>query len=101
MAKANHTTNCDRTAIMAGAWAIFRTTYKYPSIKFASIGRKCFASCLRQAWAEAKDAAAVAAIPVPVKAARIVALQDTIRFASFGESWTQARHEIGAARAEL
>ena len=49
----------------------------------------------------AKEAARVAAIPAPEKAARIVALQETIRFASFGESLAQARHEIGAARAEL
>jgi hypothetical protein len=29
----------DRRAIMARAWEIFRETYKYPAIKFASIGR--------------------------------------------------------------
>jgi hypothetical protein len=28
----------NRKAIMARAWAIFRETYKYPSIKFSSIG---------------------------------------------------------------
>jgi hypothetical protein len=32
----------DRRALMARAWAIFRETYKYPAIKFSSIGWKCF-----------------------------------------------------------
>lgn len=101
MAKANYSTNYDRAAIMARAWSIFRETYKYPSIKFSSIGWKCFGACVRQAWTEAKEAARVAAIPAPEKAARITALQDTIRFASFGDNWAQARTEIGAARAEI
>jgi hypothetical protein len=91
----------DRAAIMARAWSMFRETYSYPSIPFASIGWKCFGSCVRRAWAEAREAARVAAIPAPEKAARITALQDAIRFASFGENWAQARHEISAARAEI
>ena len=32
----------NRKAIMARAWTIFRETYKYPAIKFSSIGWKCF-----------------------------------------------------------
>jgi hypothetical protein len=91
----------DRSAIMARAWTIFRTIYKYPSIKFSSIGWKCFGSCVRKAWAEAKEAASIAAFPAPEKAARIVALQDTIRFAPFNESWAQASREISSARGEL
>ena len=45
---------------MRRAWVIFRQTYRYPQIKFADIGRKCFAWALRQAWVEAKEAARVA-----------------------------------------
>lgn len=91
----------NRGAIMARAWSIFRAVYKYPSIKFTSIGWKCFGSCVRQAWAEAKDAARIAAIPADDKAARIVALQDAITLAPLGESWAQARSEISTARAEI
>lgn len=91
----------DRADIMARAWSMFRETYSYPSMKFSSIGWKCFGSCVRRAWAEAKEVARFAAIPAPEKAARITALQDAIRFASFGENWAQARHEISAARAEI
>jgi hypothetical protein len=91
----------NRAAIMARAWSIFRAIYKYPSIKFSSIGWKCFGSCVRQAWAETKDAARIAAIPVTDKAARIAVLQDAISFAPLSENWLQARREIGAARAEI
>ena len=91
----------NRGTIMRRAWSIFRTVYKYPAIKFSSIGWKCFGGCVRQAWAEAKDAARIAAIPADDKAARIVALQDAISFAPLGESWAQARSEISTARAEL
>ncbi|WP_246663758.1 hypothetical protein [Tardiphaga sp. vice278] len=90
-----------RTNVMTRAWAMFRQAYNYPRIKFASIGRKCFASCLRAAWAEARKAAKVSAMPAAAKAARIVELTDTIRFAPFSESWRQASREISAARAEL
>jgi hypothetical protein len=91
----------DRTAIMTRAWAIFRQTYCYPRIKFASIGRPSFAFCLRQAWAEAGKAAQLAALPAAAKAARIVELTDVIRFAPFNESWAQASREITSARAEI
>jgi hypothetical protein len=91
----------DRGTIMRRAWAIFRQAYKYPAIKFASIGWKCFGGCVRQAWAEAKDAARIAAIPAADKAARILELSDTIRFAPFNESWRQASREISSARADL
>jgi hypothetical protein len=43
----------DRAGIMLRAWAIFRTTYRFPQISFASIGRPCFTWALKQAWAEA------------------------------------------------
>jgi hypothetical protein len=91
----------NRKAIMARAWTIFRETYKYPAIKFSSIGWKCFGWALRKAWAEAREAARIAAIPADVKAARIAVLNRTIELAAYGESWPQASREISAARAEI
>jgi hypothetical protein len=91
----------NRKAIMVQAWAIFRETYKYPAIKFSSIGWKCFGWALRKAWAEAKEAARIAAIPATEKAARIAVLNRTIELASYSESWPQASREISAARAEI
>lgn len=101
------TVNCgampkfNRKAIMAHAWAIFRETYKYPAIKFSSIGWKCFGWALRKAWAEAREAARIADIPADEKAARIAVLNRTIELASYSESWPQASQEINAARAEI
>lgn len=40
---------------MAEAWRIFREVYNYPYVSFRSIGRRCFASALRQAWARARE----------------------------------------------
>ena len=52
----------NRSVLMSRAWAIFRQTYRYPQIKFADIGRHCFAWSLKQAWVEAREAARVAAL---------------------------------------
>jgi hypothetical protein len=91
----------DRKAIMARAWTIFRETYKYPAIKFSSIGWKCFGWALRKAWAEAREAARIAAIPADVKSARIATLRDVIRFENFSDNWRQARANIAAMTAEI
>jgi hypothetical protein len=91
----------DRKAIMVRAWAIFRDTYKYPAIKFSSIGRACFGWALRKAWAEARETTRIANIPAEQKAARIAVLNRTIELASYSESWPQASREISAARAEI
>lgn len=91
----------NRKAIMARAREIFRKTYKYPAIKFSSIGRKCFGWALKQAWFEAREVARLAAIPADVKAARIAVLSRTIELASYSESWPEASHQISAARAEI
>jgi hypothetical protein len=40
---------------MADASRIFRELYNYPYVSFRSIGRRCFASALRQAWARARE----------------------------------------------
>lgn len=86
---------------MRRARSIFRATYKFPLIKFAAIGRNCFAWALKKAWAEAREAARVAAIPAAPKKTRIDGLQASIARAFYNESWTQARNEIGAAGAEI
>jgi hypothetical protein len=91
----------NRKAIMARAWAIFRETYKYPAIKFSSIGWKFFGWALRKAWAEAREAARIADIPADVKAARIAVLNRTIELASYGESWPEVSRTVNAARAEI
>lgn len=91
----------NRKAIMARAWTIFRETYKYPAIKFSSIGWKCFGWALRTAWAEAREAAHLAAIPTADKAARIAVLNRTIELASYGECWPEVSRTISAARAEI
>ena len=65
-------------SVMRRAWAIFRETYRYPAVPFRSIGRRCFASALRMAWAEARRAAELAATPVEPLTARIAALNGEI-----------------------
>jgi hypothetical protein len=91
----------DRTALMSRAWAIFRQTYRYPQIKFADIGRKCFAWALRQAWVEAREAARVAAMTPTAKAERIETLQSLIAYAGYIDSGPQWKATITAHRDEI
>jgi CRISPR/Cas system Type II protein with McrA/HNH and RuvC-like nuclease domain len=91
----------DRSAVMHRAWAIFRETYKYPQIKFADIGRKCFGWALRKAWAEAREAARVAAIPAQERAERIERLQSLIAHAGFIDNGPQWKASITAYRDEI
>lgn len=91
----------DRRAIMKRAWAIFCQHYGYPTMPYRSIGRRCFASALRMAWWEVKEAARIAAIPAEMKAARVAELRRVIELAEYNESWPQARREISNARAEI
>lgn len=91
----------DRASIMRRAWALFRQTYRYPDIPFRSIGRPCFTSCLRKAWAEARKATDVAGTPADVKATRIAALQSAINLESYSENWSQARVNIAAMAQEI
>ena len=95
----------DRADLMRRAWAIFRRTYKFPAIKFNDIGRKCFAWALRQAWAEVRETARLAALSAPAKAERIQALEASIARADYidhGPQWKATvaanRHEIRALR---
>jgi hypothetical protein len=75
---------------MSRAWAIFRQTYNYPAIPFRSIGRPCFAWALRRAWAEAKEAARIAAIPAEVKAQRTDALRSELVLIPYREDYRAA-----------
>ena len=86
---------------MRRAWAIFRRTYNFPTIKFSDIGRKCFAWALRQAWVEAREAARVAAFSPEAKADRIEMLQTLIAHAGFIDSGPQWKATIRAHRDEI
>jgi hypothetical protein len=91
----------DRGALMRRAWAIFREAYKYPQIKFADIGRNCFAWALRKAWAEAREAARIAAIPAEVRAERIETLHGLIYRADYIDSGPQWKATVTAYRREI
>lgn len=91
----------DRQLVMWRAWDIFRETYHYPQIKFASIGRPCFNGCLRRAWAEAREAQRIAAIPSTDRAARIAVLTAEIERAQYCDSYSATRHIETACRAEM
>jgi hypothetical protein len=91
----------NRAAIMNRAWAIFRQTYHYPEISFAKIGRECFAWALRQAWAEARTAARLAAIPAPVKADRIATLHAAIEREAFNDHFPSYAVNVAAMRLEI
>jgi len=86
---------------MTRAWAIFRRTYKYPQIKFADIGRRCFAWALRQAWVEAREAARLVALSPAIKAERIETLQTLIARADYIDSGSQWKSTITAHRDEI
>jgi hypothetical protein len=91
----------DRSTVMRRAWAIFRETYKYPKIKFSDIGRNCFGWALRQAWAEARQAARTAAISAEAKAERIDALQALIQQADYIDHGATWRTTVQAYRNEI
>ena len=90
----------NRAALMTRAWAIFRQTYSYPAIKFADIGRRCFAGCLRKAWMEAREANRVAAMTAEEKAGRIESRAEKPRpVAAIGYRATAAAERTAAAAA--
>jgi hypothetical protein len=91
----------DRKFVMPRAWAIFRSFYNYPQIKFSDIGRNCFAWALRQAWVEAREAARVAALTPAAKAERIATLQSLIAHAGYIDSGPQWKATVNAHRDEI
>lgn len=80
----------DRREIMKAAWQLFRSKYGFPRIRFNSIGRKCFAWCVREAWRLAKIAARKAAMTVDQIKARIDRLTDEIAANDY-RRWTPER----------
>jgi hypothetical protein len=91
----------DRAALMRRAWAIFRETYNYPQIKFSDIGRGGFAWALRTAWAEAREAARIAAMPSQERVERIETLQALIGRAGYIDHGPTWRATIAAYRDEI
>jgi hypothetical protein len=91
----------DRKTIMTRAWAIFRETYRYPQIKFADIGRPCFAWALKQAWVEAREASRVVALAPAAKADRIETLESLISHAAYIDHGPTWKATISAHRDEL
>ena len=61
----------NRREVMQIAWSLFRKHYKFPQLPFKSIGRRCFAWCVGEAWRLAKIAAHEAAMTVDQIKARI------------------------------
>ncbi|CAH1661643.1 conserved hypothetical protein [Hyphomicrobiales bacterium] len=102
MANRVHSTPLDRAAIMRAAWAIFRESYNYPRIPFASIGRKCFAWALREAWRRGREAARTALLKPEVRKAEVIRLHREIEVLDFADCFTAAdnrRREV--LRSEL
>lgn len=86
--------------IMTRAWAIFRATYRFPAVPFKSIGRPCFGWALKEAHREVRAAAAIAAIPAPVKAARVEAINRALVILDYRSDYSRASRERGALLAE-
>ena len=77
----------DRSAVMRRAWGLMRVSYGFGHVRFASIGRACFAWCLRMAWAEARDEIRRRAIPIEAKAGRIAELRDDLARLAYIDDW--------------
>ena len=92
--------NVNRTAIMTRTWAIFRQTYRYPRIKFSSIGRHCV-NAQRHAQAEAKSAVGIAATSAAAKADRITTFTDAMHSSAPTSIGPSARVSITAMRARI
>jgi hypothetical protein len=91
----------NRSFLMHRAWAIFRSTYRYPQIKFPDIGRKCFAWALRRAWAEILEERRVSALSPDVRHGRIETLQALIVRAGFIDNGPHWKTTISAYRDEI
>jgi hypothetical protein len=91
--------------VMSRAWVLFRERYGYrgrsQGIPFASIGRPCFNHCLRLAWREYREAAAIAAIPAEVKAERISTIRAHIAELHWMDNWRQAEADRTVYEAEI
>ncbi|TBW32253.1 hypothetical protein EYW49_22330 [Siculibacillus lacustris] len=91
----------DRAAVMCRAWDLMKINYNFGRLPFRSIGRKCFGSCLRCAWAEARQQAAVAAIPPAVRAERIADLNSEMSNLRYLDDWRHVAVREREIRDEL
>jgi hypothetical protein len=91
----------NRSLLMHRAWAIFRSTYRYPQIKFSDIGRKCFAWALRRAWAEILEERRLLDLSPVLRHERIATLQALILRADFIDSGPHWKATISAYRDEI
>jgi len=101
---ANHanTIPLDRSAIMSRAWELMRINYRLGSpFTFTEIGRKCFASCLKEAWREAKEAARIAALTDADRAAKIACLTADLTAVDFLPGHMNVSRRKDSIRAEL
>ncbi|WP_147048888.1 hypothetical protein [Methylobacterium gnaphalii] len=78
---------------MARAWELMRERYNFPRVPFRSIGRACFADCLKAAWNEAREIVRLAGRGVEALRAAIVAVQTPPHRVGLSTS----RREDGAA----
>lgn len=111
MAKATITTSLsvfNRSVLMRRAWDLFVQIYGYGpkgrGIPFKSIGRSCFAYCVRRAWEEVKSRAAVLAIPAQKRTEMIANLRgelEGLRYLPFGMSVSARADKINAQIAQL
>lgn len=99
------TTTATALEVKARAKAIFCLSYGYPAVPFRSLGRSCFASCMKAArlemQREAAKAARVAALAFEERAARIASLRSDLALADFIDSTTERIRVIATAKAEL
>lgn len=80
-----------KSNIMKRAWKLFKETYSFPEVPFNSIGRNCFASCMKKAWTEAKR------VPVKLSQERIDLIKAKIEDLpnlGFGFNIAKMRNEL-------
>ncbi|MCC0808714.1 hypothetical protein FPV16_21325 [Methylobacterium sp. W2] len=83
-----------RRGVLARAWELFRSSYNYPRVPFRSIGRDCFTSALKRAWAEARETARLAGLGVEaLKAAD--AIEPRVRV-GLSTSYSERADEVAA-----
>jgi hypothetical protein len=94
--------NMDKRAVMKRAWQLFGIYGQYPRNSFSDAGgREAFAFWLRQAWQEAREAAAQEKLAAEPRGARIVALRREIELLAYREDYRAAEMRRAEIRSEL
>src|SRR5688500_11405198 len=101
MPRADSTHTTLASSVMTRAWAIFRETYSYPRIPFASIGRHCFNSCLTRAWAEHRATAQLAATPTAALAEQVFQIESVLAALTYRGWSTNVTRERNRLNEEL